>query len=45
MEIDRGDAGFGGGTFLVMMKLVPIANEPETARAKPIYLSSTIRWS
>ncbi len=34
-------------TFFVMMKLVPMASEPETARARPIYLSSTManqRW-
>jgi hypothetical protein len=31
-----------GGTFFVMMKLVPMATEPDTARARPIYLSSTI---
>ena len=29
-------------TFLVRMKLVPMANELETASARPIYLSSTI---
>jgi hypothetical protein len=28
------------GTFLVMMKLVPMASELETARARPMYLSS-----
>jgi len=29
-------------TFFVMMKLVPIARELETASTRPIYLSSTI---
>ena len=29
-------------TFFVMMKLVPMATELDTARARPIYLSSTI---
>ena len=29
-------------TFLVRMKLVPIASELEIARASPMYLSSTI---
>lgn len=29
-------------TFLVIIKLVPMARELETARARPMYLSSTI---
>ena len=32
-------------TFLVMMKLVPIATDPETAKARPMYLSSTMTTS
>lgn len=35
-------SSFGGLTFLVMMKLVPIAMELAMARAKPMYLSSTM---
>ena len=29
-------------TFFVMIKLVPMAMDPETASARPIYLSSTM---
>lgn len=29
-------------TFFVMMKLVPMATEPDIARRMPIYLSSTM---
>ena len=30
-------------TFLVIIKLDPMATVPDTARARPIYLSSTMR--
>jgi len=31
-------------TFLVIMKLVPIAAEPETASKRPMYLSSMVSF-
>lgn len=30
-------------TFLVIIKLVPIKTDPDTARAIPMYLSSTMK--
>jgi hypothetical protein len=30
-------------TFLVIIKLDPMATVPDTARARPIYLSSTMK--
>jgi hypothetical protein len=38
----RGYMSYESRTFLVIMKLVPIASELETARASPMYLSLTI---
>lgn len=35
--------GTAAMTFLVIIKLDPMATVPDTARARPIYLSSTMR--
>ena len=37
-----GGQGHGQQTFLMMMKLVPIRSEPDTASVRPMYLSCTI---
>jgi hypothetical protein len=43
-EVVRSTAKMRGyNTFLVIIKLDPMATVPDTARARPIYLSSTMR--
>ena len=43
-EVVRSTAKMRGyDTFLVIIKLDPMATVPDTARARPIYLSSTMK--
>ena len=40
----RGESMHEERTFLVRMKLVPMANELDMASARPMYLSSTMTY-